>query len=406
MRFSSIAEYALSRPSSIREIMNLVADFEKHPEKYPRRLIYLGGGWPQDSPPRPVLEAFAELNEKDLKLSARYSPTRGDPDYLEVLRVYERELFGKNLSEDEVISGSGSTDLTSAIFKVFLDPGDEVVLTRPCYLNYTRQLEIEVGGVRIKRWNLIKGDEFEPDLEELNEMITEKTKLILVTTPGNPDSQVMDDETVKAVTEIAAEREAYVVLDEAYRAFHYLAEPRYISGDREENQILLLTLSKELRVPGWRLGHVIADKEVIRALETVEQGRILTPPRLPQRVLVKALQSEERIKEIRRFIRDETPKKYGAVARRTAELMKEISHLRILEPRGGFYVFFDASSVMPSSKEFVSRLLNEWQVALAPGVDFGMEGWIRLSFAPSVEDVSYIEEGVSRIRSFISSIRT
>lgn len=393
----------MRNPSSIREIMNLVADFQKHPEKYPRKLIYLGGGWPQDPPPRQIFDAYRELSDEELRLSAGYPPTKGDPDYIEAVCRYEREVFGGKFEVEEIISGNGSTDLTSALFKVLLNPGDEVILTRPSYLNYDRQIIIEAGmEVKIKRWDLIKDHSFSPSLDELQEIITERTKMLVLTSPGNPDGQVIDDELMKAVIDIAEERKFYILFDAAYRAFHFEKEPGYVSNPyRSDYLILLLTLSKELRLPGWRMSHIVANPDLIRAVETVEQAKSLAPSRLPQRIFVRAVSND--IGGIRRFIRDHTPRKYGEVARRTVELMKQVPRIRILEPKGGFYVFFDASEVERSSKSFVSRLLREQQVALAPGVDFGMEGWVRLSFAPSVEDPGYIEEGINRMREFVMS---
>ena len=398
---SDIALYSIKNPSSIREIMNLVADFQKHPEKYPKKLIYLGGGWPQDSPPKQIFDAYREMSDEEIRLSAGYPPTKGDPDYLEAICKYEREVFGGKFGVEEIISGNGSTDLTSALFKVLLNPGDEVILTRPSYLNYDRQIIIEAGmDVRIKRWDLIKDHSFSPSIDELQEIITERTKLLILTSPGNPDGQVIDDELMKAVIDIAEEKKFYVLLDEAYRAFHFDKEPRYISNPyKSDSLILLLTLSKELRLPGWRMSHIVANPDLIRAVETVEQAKSLAPSRLPQRIFVRAVSKD--INGIREFIREHTPRKYGEVARKTVELMREVPKIEILEPKGGFYVFFDASNVERSSSAFVSRLLREQQVALAPGADFGMDGWVRLSFAPSVEDLGYIEEGVKRIKEFV-----
>ncbi|MGY0288552.1 MAG: pyridoxal phosphate-dependent aminotransferase [Candidatus Methanodesulfokora washburnensis] len=399
---SDIALYSIKNPSSIREIMNLVADFQKHPEKYPKKLIYLGGGWPQDPPPRQIFDAYRELSDEELRISAGYPPTKGDPDYLEAICKYEREVFGGKFGVEEIISGNGSTDLTSALFKVLLNPGDEVVLTRPSYLNYDRQIIIEAGmDVRIKRWNLIKDHFFSPNIDELQEIVTDRTKLLILTSPGNPDGQVIDDDLMKAVIDIAEERKFYILLDEAYRAFHFEKEPRYISNPyKSDSLILLLTLSKELRLPGWRMSHIVANPDLIRAIETVEQAKSLAPSRLPQRVFVKAISKD--VNGIKKFIREYTPKKYGEVARKTVELMREVPKIEILEPKGGFYVFFDASMIERSSSTFVSRLLKEQQVALAPGADFGMEGWVRLSFAPSVEDLGYIEEGINRIKEFVT----
>ncbi len=404
---SHVAKYALENPSSIREIMNIVADFRKHPERYPRRLIYFGGGWPQDPPPEPLRKAFIEVikDEKSFLFSARYPPTRGDPDYLEALVLYEKEIFGREIEESELLSGLGSTDLAAALFFSILDPGDEIILTNPCYLNYTRQIEI-IGrlGINIKRWQTIKDGKFSPDLDELQELITNKTKLILLVTPGNPDGQVFDERVFEGIVDIASEKNVLVAIDVAYRAFHYRdGIPSYLSRPRKDHEIWIATLSKELRVPGWRMGYLIADPSLIRAIETVQQALTLCPAHPQQLAFVKMLDQENIMKELRDFLLEKTPRKYHKVASLVCNELNRIPNLQYLRPAGGFYVFFDIGKVMKSSKRFVSQLLNEWQVALAPGIDFGMEGWVRLSFAPVVEDENLLKEGMERIKRFILS---
>lgn len=405
---SRVAKYALENPSSIREIMSVLADFRKHPEKYPRRLIYFGGGWPQDPPPEPLRKAMLDVIEEDelFLLSSRYPPTKGDPDFLEALVIYEKEIFGRDVEESELLSGLGSTDLASGLLFSLLDPGDVVILTNPCYLNYTRQIEI-IGrlGVRIKRWQTLKNGEFRPDLSELQELIDEKTKLILLVTPGNPDGQVFDEDLFEAVIEVASDKGVLVAIDVAYRAFHYEGGiPSYLSRPRKDNEIWIATLSKELRVPGWRMGYLIADPSLVRAVETIQQALTLCPAHPQQLAFVKMLSHEDIMKELRVFLLDETPKKYGKVASMAYKELNKIPRIKCLRPRGGFYVFFDVSRIMKNSKKFVSQLLDKWQVALAPGIDFGMEGWVRLSFAPVVDELNLLKEGINRIRDYIAEM--
>lgn len=405
-KLSQIARYAIDNPSSIREIMNLVVDFRRHPERFPRPLIYFGGGWPQDPPPEALRRAMLEVTTEDKEFArgARYSPTRGDPDFLQALTEYESVVYRRSVDEEEIISGAGTTDLAAAIFLTLIDGGDEIVLTNPSYLNYERQIEI-VGrlGSKVTRWQTIRNGQFDPNLDELQQVISPKTKMIVVVTPGNPDGQVLSDETLKGVTEIAGEKGVLVMVDVAYRAFHFVDIPGYFSRPRAENEIWLASLSKELRIPGWRMGYAITDPGLMRAIETVQQARTLCPARPQQRAFVRLMDKEEDRPALRRFLLEETPEKYGRIAGIVCDEMGSMDRVSFLEPRGGFYVFFNVEEITKSSKEFVDLLLKEWQVALAPGIDFGMDGWVRLSFAPSVEDLSYLRDGLGRIARFIES---
>ena len=397
----------MENPSAIREIMNIVADFERHPEKYPRKLIYLAGGWPQDPPPPVLREAARELleDENAFNLSARYGPTKGVPDFIEAIIRYERAVWGRPIrpDEDAIIVGSGSTELTAALMLACLDPGDELILTTPGYLNYKRQAEIEgLLSIRVKRWPTVKDHEYAPDPGELADLITDRTRLVIVCSPGNPDSMVMEDDVLDGVLDVAEEKDVWVMLDLAYRAFCFSDEPRYLSRPRRPNEVVMCTFSKEFRVPGWRLAYVIASPELVEAMTAIEQARTLCPSTLAQKIIMRALASEERFKAIRAYY-DAGRQKYARVAKLTLEALNDAMPRAVpLEPEGGFYVFFDASAYDKNSRRLCKRLLDEVQVALTPGLDFDMEGWIRLSFAPTVENPGLVQEAMERIKSVLS----
>lgn len=396
----------MENPSAIREIMTIVADYERHPEKYPRPLIYLAGGWPQDPPPPVLREAARELveDEQAFNLSARYGPTKGEPDFLEAIARYEEAIWGRRVrpGEDAIIVGAGSTELTAAFMLACMDPGDELILTCPGYLNYKRQAEVEgLLQLRVKWWPVIKGHEYEPDPGELSSLITDRTRLVIVTTPGNPDSMVMPDDVLNGILDVAEERGVWVMEDLAYRAFFFEEEPGYLSRPRRENEIVMCTFSKEFRIPGWRLAYAIAEPELVAAVNAIEQARTLCPSTPAQKVLTRALSSKERLKAIREYY-DAGRHRYAEVAKLAYDALVDAMPKAVpLRPQGGFYVFFDASAYDENSRRFCKRLLDEAQVALTPGRDFGMEGWIRLSFAPTVERPELISEAMERIKSVL-----
>ncbi|MHA1616545.1 MAG: pyridoxal phosphate-dependent aminotransferase [Candidatus Njordarchaeales archaeon] len=400
---SDLAKWMIDHPSSIREIMNLVAEFRKHPEKFLRPLIYLAGGWPQDPPPEVLKEKALEvLAEKDSWIrAAQYSPTLGYPDIREAVVNYEERIWGRKINAENVVFGLGSTEQTGAIFLSLLNPGDEVIFTSPGYLNYIRQLELELGKTaRPKFWKIIRNGRFEPDLDELQNMITSRTKLILLTSPGNPDGQVWSDEMISALYDIAEDKKVYVAIDLAYRAFIFKEKPRYLSKTLGEYEIFICSLSKELRTPGWRASYLIVPPDLVRAIETIEQARTLAPSSPIQVILTSLFNDNEALRRLADFY-EAGRVKYRNVAEKTVSLLKEIENIYVLDPEGGFYVFFDVSKYNPDSKKVWMDLIKEYQVALAPGVDFnGFDGWLRLSFAPVVESTDKLYEGIARIREF------
>ncbi len=402
----------IEHPSAIREIMTLVAEFEKHPEKWPRRLIYLAGGWPQDPPPETLRDKLREIinNDELWKKGARYSPTVGYPDTLEAVANYEKEIWGRKIDINNLVFGLGSSEQIGAVFLALINPGDEVILTSPGYLNYKRQLDLELKlKAKVRYWRIINKDGlFDPDFDTLqNEVISDKTKLIIITTPGNPDGQVWNDEQVRAVMDIAEDRSIYVLFDLAYRAFIYNEDnvPKYLSKAPGEWDIWSCTLSKELRIPGWRASYLIIPEDIKRSLDTIEQARTLAPTSIIQITLEKFFKDKSVLHDLSIFYK-KGAEKYRLAAQKTIQLLREIPNIGILEPHGGFYVFFDVSSYDRDSKRIWKELINQYQVALAPGIDFnGFDGWLRLSFAPVIESMELLEEGLNRIKEFFNSYK-
>ncbi len=404
VQLSSVAKFAVDNPSSIREIMTVVTDYKLHPEKYPRELIYLGGGWPQDNPPGILKDAMLKVldDEEKFTISVRYGATRGIPEFIDAIVNYEDKILGRKISKEQIIVGLGSTDLTSALLKSILDEGDEIVITSPGYLNYKRQIEIETNlKVKVKYWSIIEDNEFNPQLERLYNLISAKTKALILTSPGNPDGQIFDQRMYNAIVELASEKSILVILDQAYRMFTYELDPEYLHSPPSENEVHICTFSKELRIPGWRVGYMIADEELVRAVETVEQARNLTPASLQQEVLATLLLDEQSLNEIRSFY-EKGRELYRNVAEETYKLLrKEIPIFTPIKPMGGFYIFFNHEKFIRDSRVFCRRLLEGMQIALAPGLDFGLEGWTRLSFAPLVLETNKIREGIGRIKKFV-----
>jgi len=410
-KMSDLAKWMIDHPSAIREIMTLVAEFEKHPEKWPRKLIYLAGGWPQDSPPEVLRTKLMEvINDDDLwKKGARYSPTIGFPDIREAVANYELVIWGRKITAQNIVFGLGSSEQIGAIFLALLNPGDEVILTSPGYLNYKRQLDLEMKlNAKAKYWKIISEEGiFEPKIDDLSNLVTDKTKLIIITSPGNPDGQVWDDDTVNALLDFAEDKQIYILFDLAYRAFIFeeTYKPKYLSKTPGEWDIWSCTLSKELRIPGWRASYLIILENLLRALDTIEQARTLAPVSILQLALTKLFSEDAALSELKAFY-EEGARKYAAIANKTVSLLKEIPLLNVLEPKGGFYVFFDVSRYDKDSKKVWRELINEYQVALAPGIDFnGFEGWLRLSFAPVVETPEVLVEGLNRMREYFQSKR-
>ena len=404
---SNIVKYAIKNPSSIREIMSIVTEYRIHPEKFPRKLLYLGGGWPQDPPPNIIRKTVLSIaeNPKYFNEITRYGTTKGEPEFIQKIIEYEKYIFDRNISEEEVIVGLGSTELTAAIIKSILNKDSEVILTRPYYLNYRRQILLENGlDTRIKYWNIISNNRFNPLLDQLQDLINNSTRLIILTIPGNPDGQIFDEKTLSGIIDIAEEKSIWVLIDVAYRTFCFEKYPKYFFRSPRENEIWMCSLSKEFRIPGWRIAYIVANENLIEGLVALEQARILCPSRLVQAILAKLLEKKENLRIMKDFHK-QSRLKYGRIASKTIDILKEkLPKIDIIRPMGGFYVFFNIEKYMDDSRKACNDLLNKWQVALAPGTDFGMKSYIRLSFAPVIETPEVIFEAIDRMEKYFNEM--
>lgn len=408
MGISEIAKYMVEHPSSIREIMELVAEYERHPERFPRPLVYLAGGWPQDSPPEVFKEKLREIIEDDSlwRRAARYSPTIGFPDLIDLIPEYEAHVFGRKVVPETIVVGLGSTEQTAAIFRLLLNPEDEIILTRPGYLNYVRQLELELSlRARIKYWPIIEDFEFMPSLDKLKEMVTNRTRAVLITSPGNPDGQIWDDDLLKGIHDLAEDHDFYVIIDAAYRAFIFDGDRAAFQRGPREKEIWICSFSKEFRAPGWRASYVIVPEELRRPLNTIEQARVLAPVSLVQMLMIRLFSDREALASIKRHY-EEGAKRYAQLASETVKELQAIEGIRVLPPKGGFYVFFNVSAFDENDKKIWRELIDKKQLALAPGSDFnGARGWIRLSFAPVVETPEVLREGIERLKEYFAELR-
>lgn len=404
-RVSEKARFFLKNPNVLREIMNLIEESSK--KHLREKLIYLAGGWPQDPPPEFIKEAMKNVIYDESKFSRcyQYGPTRGLSETIEAIKDYEKEVYGRNIEEENIMIGNGSTELTMALFEILVQEESEIILTRPHYLNYYRQALLTSNmKARIKYWNLFRNYDneivYEPDLEELKSLITDKTSLILLTSPGNPDGQILSDELFRGISEIAKDKGIFLVTDLAYRGFCYTERPSYLSSDLEENQVFICTFSKELRIPGFRMAYIIASRALVKYLEVIEQTSQLCPNNLTQKILAELITAPGNLVKINEFI-EKGRELYRKTAILTYEKLREISEFKILKPKGAFYLFFNHEKVERNSRKFCEELLKEQQVALAPGVDFGLDGYTRLSFSPGVLKPELILEGIERIKAYL-----
>ena len=343
-------------------------------------------GEPDLNTPDPIKEAAkTALDAND----THYPPGNGFPYLLEAISKFEAERHGLHYGPDEILVTVGATEALSATFNTLLNPGDEVIIPTPAFGLYESITRL-CRGVPV--FLPTEDNGFQIDPAALAAALTPRTKAIILTSPNNPTGCMYSKETLDAIHEVLKDRPVFVICDDVYRTltyvdgYHSFAEYQ----DMRDRIVVVQSFSKPYAMTGWRVGYLLADKAVKSRLEVFHQYAVTSVPAFIQPACVKALESDTApMVEIFRKRRD-------YIYRRLTDM-----GFSIQEPQGAFYVFVDVRKYGMDSITFCERMLRESLVGAIPGIYFGTEGYIRLSYCYSDAD---LKEGLDRIERFIKSL--
>ena len=344
-------------------------------------------GEPEFDTPEPVREAVTESLSRGL---THYPPNNGRPELLAALSAYMR-VHGLSYDEDELIVTCGATEALSASLLALLDPGDEVIVPVPAFgLNETI--------VRAAHGTYVPFDTSEHGFqiceEELESVITSQTRAIIITSPNNPTGCIYTPETLDAVANCAARHGFCVICDDVYNRLVYDAGYERFAvrhPELREQTIVVDSFSKPWAMTGWRLGWLAAAPSLKSQVEKMHQYLVSSVPAFLQDAAVVALGlGIDEMVATYKSRRDLVCSRLDAMG------------LSFNSPGGAFYAFPRIESFGMSSEEFCERAIREAGVALVPGSCFGVEGFTRLSYCVSDND---LETGLERLGEFTSSLR-
>jgi aspartate aminotransferase len=354
-------------------------------------IISLSVGEPDFKTPQPIIEAAKDALDKG---ETHYAPSRG-------LVELREEIARKMREENKVPADKDNILVTIAKHGIFmvseaiLQHGDEVIVPDPGWVSY---IPISIfSGAHYIPLPAYEYDGFEPSIEHLQEIVSEKTKLLVLNTPSNPTGAVYHMKTLKAIADLAEDYDFYVMSDEIYEKLIYGRKHISIAsiGNMWERTITLNGFSKAYAMTGWRLGWIAAPKEIIDVLDKIQQQTITCNPPFIQRAAIVAL------RECAPYV-EEMRKEFNHRRMAAIDRIGEMMVLDAFKPQGAFYIFAKYHADM-NSFEVVEHLIREYGVAVTPGGSFGVhgEGYIRISYANSMENIL---EGLNRIEKGLSAL--
>lgn len=347
-------------------------------------------GDPDIPTPKAICEA---ANKAALEGKTRYAPNAGLPALREVIANQVGKESGIDYTSNNIAVTVGATQAVYLSFMACINPGEEVIILAPYWVQYENIVRL-LGGKPVIIDVFKEG--FEPDPITVFKAITDKTKVIVVNSPNNPSGYIYSDAFLKELAGMASANNIRIFSDEAYRSLTYDQDFNSISKYcRKEDIVIINSFSKQFAMTGWRVGYVVADEDFINAVIKFQQNMAVCVATPNQYAAIEAMTHADKyavgIKDVfqqrREVLRQELDK---------------TPRIRYQLPQGTFYAFIDISETGLDSKTFCFSLLEKEHVAVIPGVAFGtaFDNYIRLAFTLNE---SKIIEGISRIRNFIES---
>ena len=296
----------------------------------------------------------------------------------------------------QILVSNGAKHSLFNIFQTLIDSGDEVIIPSPYWVTYPELVKYCNG--KVVEIETDESSSFKITPEQLKSAITEKTKMLILTSPSNPTGSVYSKEELEAISEVLKGTKIIVASDEMYEKLVYegtFTSVASINDDMFERTITINGLSKSVAMTGWRFGYLaFHNEEIVKKMKGLQSQSTSNINSITQKAAIPALEgkADKEIEVMRKAFKGRRD--------RAVELFNAIDGVSVMKPQGAFYLFVNVSKISNDSIEFCKELLEKKGVAVVPGLGFGTEGHFRFSFAT---DIKSIEEGISRISDFITS---
>lgn len=306
-------------------------------------------------------------------------------------------------TSDEIVVSSGAKHAITNTLLAITNPGDEVIIPRPYWTSYPEMVKL-TGGIPVYV-NTQEKNDFKLQPEELKALISKETKALFITNPSNPTGAVYNKAELEALVSICIKNNIYIIADEIYEKIIFtdcFTSVASLSDQAKEITITINGLSKSASMTGWRLGYSASNKKIATAIAAIQGHLVSHPSTITQWAAVEAIVNCEEDTQ-------EMVKTYEKRKNAVIELFNDIEDVSIVKPEGAFYIFINIEELNnyvhvenSLSVEVCNTLLDQYQLALVPGLAFGMENYIRMTFAADIET---IETGLLKFKAYIQDLK-
>jgi len=366
-------------------------------------VVGFGAGEPDFRTPQHIVDAAIEALKKGF---TRYTPASG---MLELKKAICKKLKEENNIEytpAQIVISNGAKHSLFNIFQSILNPGDEVLIPSPYWVSYPEFVKM-ADGVPVFI-HTSEENKFKATAEEFEKAITNRTKAIVLNSPGNPTGSFYDIEELKVLADIAISHDLYVVSDEIYEKLIYdgktFVSIASLGEEIKKRTIVINGMSKAFAMTGWRIGYTASEENIAKIMGNYQSHSTSNPNSIAQYASIAALEGPK--DEMKQMIKEFEKRRNYMVER-----INNIDGLSCIKPDGAFYIMLNIAKLfgkyiddkkITNSMEFAEYLLEYQKAAVVPGIAFGDDRYIRLSYATSMDN---IKKGLDRIEAFVKQLQ-
>lgn len=362
-------------------------------------VISFGAGEPDFNTPENIQQEGIRAIKEGL---TRYTPASGIIELKKAVCEKLKVDNGLEYKPSNIIISNGAKHSIHNALLAILNPGDEVIFAVPFWVSYPDLVKL-ADGVPVLV-DTIEENNFKFNVEDLNKVLTNKTKAIILNSPSNPTGAIYSREELKAIAEWAVENNVFVISDEIYEKLVY-DDNKHISiasfnEDIKRLTIVINGMSKSHAMTGWRIGYAAAHEDIVKVMSNIQSHATSNPCSISQYASVVGLRGDQgSVEEMKKHF----------VERRNymVDTINTIKGLSCRKPEGAFYIMINFTQLLgktikgkeiKSSMDFANILLEEGKVAVVPGIAFGDDKYVRLSYATSMDN---IKKGLERIKQLV-----
>lgn len=351
-------------------------------------VIHLGGGEPKSKAPMDaMLAAVGLLNSGEV----RYAPADGIPALKQAIIRYTEEYYERKVKPEHVIASGGAKQAIMVALQAVLNPQEEVIFPAPYWVSYPDMAKL-IGAIPVPA--LPEDGSFYPRFKDIEDRVGSYTKCVIINSPNNPTGAMYSEEFIADVVEFCEKKDIWLIMDDIYHRLIFDGRKlincfNYAKKKDENSKLVVINgVSKQYAMTGYRIGWAIGNKKVIEAMSNIQGHQTSGPSVVLQKAAVGALNGIQSGVESLRVTLENNRNVM-------IDLLNSFEGVRVTKPDGTFYCFADFSAYEKDSNKLSEFLIDKVQVLTVPGKEFGLDGFLRLSYCGGIKD---IQEGIERMK--------